>query len=78
MTNNEKESPVVDKGKAKATEKDTKDKSTKMEEVKKDKDGKPIVNGKKDDAPQDGEYPYFTNPLIRSPWTDRHVTCRGA
>ena len=78
MTNNEKESPVVDKGKAKATEKDTKDKSTKMEEVKKDKDGKPIVNGKKDDAPKDGESSCSTNLLIRLPWTDRHVICRGA
>ena len=44
---------AAEKGKGKAVEEKATD-GKKKEDVKKDKDGKPIVNGKKGDEPQEG------------------------
>lgn len=52
---------AADKGKGKAVD------DKKPEEVKKDKDGKPIVNGKKDDKIIDGLFSFrcqFTNAYL--------------
>ena len=55
MANDDKKPTAAEKGKGKVNELDSKDKTTKFEETKKDKDGKPVVNGKEDDAPQEGQ-----------------------
>ena len=44
----------AEKGKGKAGDEKPLDSGKKTEEVKKDKDGKPLLNGKKGDEPQDG------------------------
>ena len=49
-------STAAEKGKGKAVEEKPKDGQKKLEEPKKDKDGKPIVNGKKGDEPEEGMY----------------------
>jgi 26S proteasome regulatory subunit N1 len=46
----------VDKGKGKAVDGEP----SKTEEVKKDKDGKPLVNGKKEDGPVGGRLSALT------------------
>jgi 26S proteasome regulatory subunit N1 len=46
----------VDKGKGKAIDGEP----SKTEEVKKDKDGKPLVNGKKEDGPVEGRLSALT------------------
>ena len=43
-----------DKGKGKASESSGKGESRKAEDIKKDKDGKPLINGKKGEAPKEG------------------------
>ena len=45
---------AAEKGKGKAVEEKPKNGQKKLEESKKDKDGKPIVNGKKGDEPEEG------------------------
>ena len=50
MAKNGESSTPIDKGKAKAPESGGK----KVDDVKKDKNGKPILNGKKDDEPREG------------------------
>ena len=45
---------AAEKGKGKATDHKPADGQKKAEETKKDKDGKPIVNGTKGDEPQEG------------------------
>ena len=49
------EPTAAEKGKGKADVEKPSDSSKKVEDVKKDKDGKPIVNGNKGDEPQEGE-----------------------
>ena len=44
----------AEKGKGKATDHKPVDGQKKSDEIKKDKDGKPIVNGTKGDEPQEG------------------------
>jgi 26S proteasome regulatory subunit N1 len=46
---------AAEKGKGKVEEDKNANGEKKVEEVKKDKDGKPIVNGKKDDKPAEGQ-----------------------
>lgn len=46
---------AADKGKGKMKEDKPLDGDKKSEEVKKDKDGKPLVNGKKGEDPQEGK-----------------------
>ena len=48
------EPTAAEKGKGKIAEKDVAE-HKKGEEPSKDKDGKPVVNGKKGDEPQDGQ-----------------------
>jgi hypothetical protein len=43
-----------DKGKGKAPESSGKGEARKAEDIKKDKDGKPLANGKKGEAPKEG------------------------
>lgn len=43
-----------DKGKGKAPESGGKGEAKKAEDIKRDKDGKPLVNGKKGEAPKEG------------------------
>ena len=45
---------AADKGKGKTEEEKPIDKQKKVEDTKKDKDGKPIVNGTKGDEPEEG------------------------
>lgn len=45
---------VAEKGKGKAKEEKPTDKQKKVDDTKKDKDGKPIVNGTKGDEPGEG------------------------
>lgn len=45
---------AAEKGKGKATDDKPGDTQKKSEETKRDKDGKPIVNGAKGDEPQEG------------------------
>ena len=47
---------AAENGKGKAKEEKTIDSSKKQNEAKKDKDGKPIVNGTKGEEPQEGAY----------------------
>ncbi len=49
------EPTAAEKGKGKATDEKPSETGKKLEETKKDKDGKPIVNGKKGEDPQEGE-----------------------
>lgn len=53
MANENGEPTAAEKGKGKMVEKDAPD-GKKSDEVIKDKDGKPLVNGKKGDEPQEG------------------------
>ena len=48
------EPTAAEKGKGKAVDDQTINGDKKSEEVKKDKDGKPLVNGKKGQEPQEG------------------------
>lgn len=48
------EPTAAEKGKGKAVEKDVPD-GKEPDEVSKDKHGKPLMNGKKGDEPQDGQ-----------------------
>ena len=50
---------AAEKGKSKATDEKPADGQKKPEETKKDKDGKPIVNGTKGDEPQEGRCLYY-------------------
>ena len=54
MTKENGELTAAEKGKGKMKEDKTLNGEKKTEEVKKDKDGKPIVNGKKGEEPQEG------------------------
>ena len=45
---------AAEKGKGKAEEEKPTDKQKKVDDTKKDKDGKPIVNGTKGDEPEEG------------------------
>lgn len=45
---------AAEKGKGKIEDDKAADASKKIDETKKDKDGKPVVNGKKGEEPQDG------------------------
>lgn len=45
---------AAEKGKGKIEDDKSADASKKVDETKKDKDGKPVVNGKKGEQPQDG------------------------
>lgn len=75
MANDDKKPTAAEKGKAKANEVDVKDKSQKPEEVKKDKDGKPIANGKKDEEPKEGESLHHgVIILVRPHKSDDHDT----
>lgn len=56
MANENGEPTAAEKGKGKMLEKDAPD-GKKSDEVMKDKDGKPLVNGKKGDEPQEGRWP---------------------
>jgi 26S proteasome regulatory subunit N1 len=49
------EPTAAEKGKGKAGDEKPSEDGKKMEEIKKDKDGKPIINGKKGDEPQEGK-----------------------
>ncbi len=49
------EPTAAEKGKGKAADEKPSEDGKKMEEIKKDKDGKPIINGKKGDEPQEGK-----------------------
>ena len=60
MAKEEKRPTATDKGKGKVQEKPIKD-SKDGGEVKKDKDGKPVVNGKKGDEPQEGKQFFSQN-----------------
>lgn len=51
------EPTAAEKGKGKAVEKDVPD-GKKSEEAGKDKDGRPLVNGKKGEEAQDRQYTY--------------------
>lgn len=54
-----KESPApsaAEKGKGKIEDDKPADASKKVDETKKDKDGKPVMNGKKGEQPQDGTW----------------------
>ncbi|KAI9851920.1 MAG: proteasome regulatory particle base subunit [Thelocarpon superellum] len=55
MAVDEKKPTSADKGKGKVVEVDGKDGVKKSDEVKKDKDGKPVVNGKQDVEPREEE-----------------------
>lgn len=57
------EPTAAEKGKGKAEDEKPLDVSKKIEETKKDKDGKPIANGKKGDEPLEGKY-----SIIRKLW----------
>ena len=51
---------ATEKGKGKATDEKPMDaQKKKIEEPKKDKDGKPIVNDTKGDEPQEGQYSHW-------------------
>lgn len=52
------EPTAAEKGKGKAGDEKPSGDDKKIEQMKKDKDGKPIVNGKKGDEPQEGKYSY--------------------
>ncbi len=54
MTKENGEPTAAEKGKGKMVDKETHE-SKKHEEANKDKDGKPTVNGKKGDEPQEGQ-----------------------
>ena len=49
---------AAEKGKGKIEDDKTPNAEQKSEEIKKDKDGKPIVNGKKGSEPQEGMYDF--------------------
>ena len=69
------EPKAAEKGKGKMKE-DIKQNGEKAEEIKKDKDGKPIVIGKKGEESKDGTFTQFDL------WTGQRLTevclCRGA
>ena len=46
---------AAEKGKGKAEEEKPADKQKKLDDIKKDKDGKPIANGVKGDEPEEGK-----------------------
>lgn len=46
---------AAEKGKGKAEEEKPADKQKKLDDMKKDKDGKPIANGIKGDEPEEGK-----------------------
>ena len=54
----------AEKGKGKAGDEKLSDSSKKVEETKKDKDGKPTVNGKKGDQPQEGKPFSSLQPMV--------------
>ncbi len=45
---------AAEKGKSKASDEKPEDGQKKADEVKRDKDGKPVVNGKKGEEPEEG------------------------
>ena len=47
---------AAEKGKGKMDDEKVSNGDKKVEEIKKDKDGKPIINGKKGAEPQEGKY----------------------
>ncbi len=55
MTKENGEPTAAEKGKGKMVDKDIPD-GKKSDEAAKDKDGKPLVNGKKGEEPQEGQY----------------------
>ena len=50
------EPTAAEKGKGKSGDEKPSDSGKSAEEVKMDKDGRPMVNGKKGDEPQEGKY----------------------
>ena len=65
MAKRDRAPTTADKGKSKAVDDKALDVRNKPNDTKKDKDGKPIVNGKKGDEPQDG-MEYIQTPNLRS------------
>ena len=69
------EPTAAGKGKGKAVDEKPSESGKKVEETKKDKDGKPIVNGKNGDEPQEGTWSYGSASY--GAITQTHDTTRG-